>query len=414
MPGESFRFIHASDFHLERPLGDLDELPPPLRDKLASAPHDAVRAVFDAALSNNIDFVVLSGDLLHPQAAGPYGMNFLLEQFQRLHDAETPVYWAAGGADDPQKWPEACAMPPNVTLFSKDHPSTIEVSRGGRTICRVVGRSTDGRASLHVPGYQSEASDEFTIGIGHGDANLETLSEARFDFWCLGGKHNREELESEGEVAALYSGTPQGRSLGETGPHGFSIVDVDAELNLRVHEMPTDVFRYCQVRLDAADIAAVGTIHNLMGERLVRLEHEAGGRNLIIGWEIVASNGESLSAIGDPEELLQWVRREYGHGAPAAWSTRLRVRPPQKYPKSWHEEDTILGDYLRVAAEHRKKDSAGINLLPMTEEHPSLATTATSLLAEVPETRRQETLDQATLIGVELLRGGKPQWVQTS
>ncbi|MEL6110468.1 MAG: metallophosphoesterase, partial [Planctomycetota bacterium] len=120
MPGESFRFIHASDFHLERPLGDLDELPPPLRDSLALAPQNAVTAVFDAALADNIDFLVLTGDLLHPQGAGPYGMNLLMEQFDKLHDAKKPVYWAAGTVDDPDKWPEACAMPPNVTLFPKD------------------------------------------------------------------------------------------------------------------------------------------------------------------------------------------------------------------------------------------------------------------------------------------------------
>ena len=84
MSGESFRFIHASDFHLETPLGDLDELPPPLRESMASAPHDAVKAVFEAALSDQIDFLVLSGDLINPQAAGPYGMNLLLEQFEKL------------------------------------------------------------------------------------------------------------------------------------------------------------------------------------------------------------------------------------------------------------------------------------------------------------------------------------------
>ena len=35
MPGESFRFIHASDFHLEQPLGDLDTLPSQLREAMA-------------------------------------------------------------------------------------------------------------------------------------------------------------------------------------------------------------------------------------------------------------------------------------------------------------------------------------------------------------------------------------------
>jgi hypothetical protein len=267
---------------------------------------------------------------------------------------------------------------------------------------------------LHVPGYESEASDEFTIGLGHGDTTLETLAEARFDFWCLGGKHNRLELEADGEVQAIYTGSPQGRALSEAGPHGFSIVDVDAERNLRVNEMPTDTFRYCNVRLNAADIASVGSIQNLMGERIVRLQHEAGGRHLIIGWDISADDGESLTAIGDGEELLNWVRHEYGHGTPAAWSTTLRIRPPQKYPKSWHDEDTILGDYLRIASDHRKADAAQINLLPMTEEHPELPASTTTLLAEIPHMRRSETLDEATLLGVELLRGGKPNWVNKS
>lgn len=414
MPGESFRFIHASDFHLETPLGDLDELPPPLRDQMATAPHDAVKAIFDAALSNNIDFVVLSGDLLHPQAAGPYGMNLLLEQFEKLHAAKKPVYWAAGTVDDPQKWPEAVVIPPNVTLFSKDKASEIKVVRGGRTICRIVGRGSDGRASLHVPGFECEASDEFTIGVGHGDATLETLADARFDLWCLGGKHNRVEMESDDQLHGIYSGTPQGRGLAEGGVHGYSIIDVDADQNVRASEIPTDQFRYCSVRISAADIASVGSIENLVGERIVRLQHEAGGRHLIIGWDITADSGESLAEIGDGETLLEWIRHEYGHGAPAAWSTSLRIRPPQKYPKTWHEEDTILGDYLRIAADHRKADAAQVNLLPMTEEHPGLPASTTTLLAEVPQTRRTETLDQATLLGVELLRGGKPNWVNKS
>lgn len=414
MPGESFRFIHASDFHLETPLGDLDELPPPLRDAMATAPHDAVKSIFEAALSGNIDFVLLSGDLLNPQAAGPYGMNLLLEQFEKLHQANTPVYWASGKVDDPQKWPEACAMPPNVTLFAKDRCSEVMVTRGGRTVCRIVGRGSDGRSSLHVPGYECETSDEFTIGVGHGEATLETLAEARFDLWCLGGRHNRSELQADDEVAAVYAGTPQGRSLDEHGAHGFSIIDVDAERSIRVSEMPVDPFRYCNVRLSTADIAAVGSVENLLGERIVRLQHEAGGRHLIIGWDIAAENGESLSEIGDGEALLEWLRREYGHGSPAAWSTSMRIRPPQKYPKSWHEEDTILGDYLRVAGERRKSESPAMNLLPMTEEHPGLPRSTTTLLAEVPPARRTETLDQATLLGVELLRGRKPNWVKKS
>lgn len=414
MPGESFRFIHASDFHLENPLGDLDSLPSHLRDAMALAPRRAAQAVFEAALVDNIDFLVLSGDLISPQAAGPHGMALLLDHFEQLHAKETPVFWAAGIADDPQRWPESVPLPPNVTLFPKNRAVTIPVERAGRTICEVVGRSSEGRNVLHVPSYRMEPTDEYTVAIGYGRADADALAEGRFDYWALGGQHSREEIEGGAEGGAIYCGSPQGRSLKELGPHGYSVVDVDADQTTRIHSMECDSFRYCNVEIDASEIAAVGGIRNLLGERIVRLHHENGGRHLLIGWDISITSGETLHSVGDAEELLQWLRREYGHGSPSAWTTALNVRPPRKYPKSWHDEDTILGDFLRAAEKYRKHDGRDLNLLPFTEEHSGLPSTTATLLGEISSSSRVDLLDQSTLLGVELLRGGKPNLVQKS
>ena len=52
--------------------------------------------------------------------------------------------------------------------------------------------------------------------------------------------------------------------------------------------------------------------------------------------------------------------------------------------------------------------------MPTTEEHSGLNSTTTTLLAEVAASERIDVLDQATLLGVELLRGGKPNLVQKS
>jgi DNA repair exonuclease SbcCD nuclease subunit len=265
-----------------------------------------------------------------------------------------------------------------------------------------------------VPSYRLEPTDEYTVAVGYGTAEADALAEGRFDYWALGGKHNREEVAGGADAAAVYCGSPQGRSLEEGGAHGYTVVDVDADQTTRVHSIECDWFRYCQVQIDAAEIAAVGGIRNLLGERLVRLQHDNGGRHLLIGWDISVTSGETMHSVGDAEELLQWLRREYGHGAPAAWTTRLTVRPPRNYPKSWNDEDTILGDFLRAAAKHRKLDSRELNLLPFTEETAGLAGTLASLLAEISSSSRMDVLDQATLLGVELLRGGKPSWVQPS
>ncbi|TWU60474.1 putative metallophosphoesterase YhaO [Rubripirellula tenax] len=414
MPGESFRFIHASDFHLETPLGDLDALPPHLREAMAEAPRRAAAAVFEAALVDNIDFVVLSGDLLSPQSAGPHGMAMLLDYFDKLHAKHKPVFWTAGTADDPAKWPESVPLPPNVTLFPKNRAVSIPVERAGRTICHVVGRSSEGRSVLHVPSYRTDPTDEYTVAVGYGTADANALAEGRFDYWALGGQHDRESIEGGAEGAAVYCGSPQGRSLDESGAHGYSIVDVDADRTTRVHSIECDSFRYCEVALTAADINAVGGIRNVMGERIVRLQHENGGRHLLVGWDISVTDNESMLSIGDSEELIAWVRREYGHGSPSAWTCNLKVRAPRNYPKSWHDEDTILGDFLRAADKHRKLDGRDLNLAPFTEESASMPSNMATMLAEVSSSDRSDLLDQATLLGVEMLRGGKPNLVQKS
>ena len=414
MPGESFRFIHASDFHLESPLGDLDSIPNHLRDLLAQAPRAAAKSVFEAALVENVDFLVLSGDLLNPQVAGPHGMSLLLDYFEKLNAKKTPVFWSAGLVDDPKKWPDAVPLPPNVTLFPRNESIVVPVQRGGRTICEVVGRSSDGRNVLHVPSYRIDPTDEFTVAIGFGKADADALAEGRFDYWALGGQHDRESIDGAATAGAEYCGSPQGRCLDDSGPHGYSIVDVDADQTTRVHHIDCDTFRYCNVTVDAAEIAAVGGIRNLMGERIVRLQHDNGGKHLLIGWDISVTSGETLHSIGDPEELLQWLRRDFGHGTPSAWTISLKVRPPNQYPQSWNDEDTILGDFLRAADHFGKADGRDLNLLPFTEEHSGVSSATQSLLAEVPSSSRMETLDQATLLGVELLRGGKPSLVQKS
>lgn len=432
MSGESFRFIHASDFHLETPLGDLDQLPPHLREAMATAPRDAATAVFEAALATNIDFLILSGDLLHPVAAGPHGMSLLLDYFEKLHAAKKPVYWAAGIVDDAKQWPEAVPLPPNVTLFPREKALSVTYERAGRTICTIVGRSSEGRSSLHVPGFQTEVSDLFTIGVGFGAADANALSAGRMDYWALGGAHNHTEIAGGAPAGAVQPGSPQGRGLDETGPHGFCVVDVDAEQTARVHRVDADCFRYCHETIDSAEIRSVGNLRNLLGQKITTLANENGGRHLLIAWDVSLSDPEMISAVGDPIELLRQLRRDHGNGHPAAWTTRLTVRPPKVYPKSWREEDTILGDFLRASDKFRKSgastakiavsadaaatkgQSRQINLMPFTEEHTELSSTATTLLGDIPAQHRDETLDEATLLGVELLRGGKPSWGRKS
>ena len=414
MPGESFRFIHASDFHLESPLGELDMLPAHLHQDIVAAPASAAKLVFDAALSQKVDFLLLSGDLLHPETAGPAGISLLLEQFQRLAEEQTPVFWAAGTVDDPVQWPAAIALPENVTLLPKDRVEAVPVQRAGRTICRIIGRSSDGRTNLHVPGFECGSSELYSIGLGYGQVDVNALAEGGCDLWCLGGRHQPEVLSFEEQPLGIYSGTPQGRSLTEPGAHGYCIVDVDADQQVRITEAPADRFRYQSLHITAAEQHVGSDLKQLIEGQLTRLQHDAGDRNLIVGVHVDLHPQTLAAGLIDSESLLSWARDQFGRQRPAAWVAHVVLSAPEQYPSSWSEEETILADFLQVANTYLERGGEDISLLSMTEEQPNTSATVTALLGDVSVEKREQILQQATLLGAELLRGGKPNWVQQS
>ena len=405
--GESFRFLHASDFHLENPLADLDDCPEHLTDLVVQAPRNAFELMVEAAIEEQVDFVILSGDLINPETAGPYGISLLLGGFERLKEAGKQVFWSGGLSDVSARWPDSIDLPDNVTVFSPTQTQVVSVQRAGRWICRVIGRSCSGDPVVRTQDYQVESSELFTIGVGYGEVTSETLTENRFNYWALGGLHQRRVFEQGNDCIAVYPGTPQGRSLSETGQHGFDVVDVDVNQKIRVQNQSADEFRYCRVTFNEQELAAVGCIENLIGERIYRLQGEHGSRHLLIAWEYEVEDARAMSELGDVNQILQWARKEYGQGIPCAWSISIQVQPPKSYPKTWSDEDTILGDFLRVATNYRVKENGLPNLTGMVEEHPEIRAGTAMRLAEVPPHRVSETLSQATRVGVELLRGGQ-------
>ena len=81
---EAVKFIHASDFHLDQSMRGLAELPTHLKTVLANAPYNAAEKVFDLAIAERVDFVLLAGDLYDMDKSGPRAPAFLLSQFNRL------------------------------------------------------------------------------------------------------------------------------------------------------------------------------------------------------------------------------------------------------------------------------------------------------------------------------------------
>jgi hypothetical protein len=194
--------------------------------------------------------------------------------------------------------------------------------------------------------------------------------------------------------------------MAEEGAHGCFIVDVDSSRKEQVHSIDVDVVRYSTQTIDAEDMALGRDVRQMMTKRINRLQSEASGRHTLVRWRI-QMDLESATVVGPAalEELIVWLRREFGYGQPSTWSTDIDVIPPKSLPKKWQEEDTILGDFLRTAIEQRKAGSKPLSLGSYVESETPGGGTWSSALLPIELGVNQHVLDLSTLLGVDLLRG---------
>jgi len=400
-----FRFVHAADFHLEQPPFGVTEVPDHLRDLFLESAYWAAERVFETTLSEEADFLVLSGDLLDPQRTGPRGPLFLKEQFQRLSDRGIRVYWAGGEVDPPEAWPGAVRLPENVHLFGTGRPEQCLHQRDGLPLVRLIGSSRDRGREIRADQFEPDAGGLFSIAVVHGPAEAEPLQARGIDYWALGGSHLRHTLFSAPQVAH-DPGSPQGRRPEECGPHGCTLVQVDAQRHARTTLIPTDLMRWQAERIVVDETTTREYLETLLHERMQSLVETIPGMDLLISWT-VAGSGPLLAELRRGKlaaEMLERMRSEYGFGPPAAWSLSLEAEPNAVLLPEWYEQQTIRGDFLRAVRHYQMNRTEPLELESYLAE-PHRAGTLEAAVVPSDRATRERVLREAALLGVDLLSG---------
>ena len=424
MPSQSFRFLHAGGFRLEGTLRGLEEAPQHLLETLVHAPFLAAEQVFAAAAREEVDFVLLSGDLLDPTLAGPRAIAFLVDKFQSLNKLGIPVYWAASERDLAQGWLRDWEWPTNVKVFSSERVEWFPYHRGGHTIARIAGRSwqegrrlTSGEVVAGLAAEKTEKSEKSekperaeksdlpTVVVTAERLEVEPRAKGMLRYWALGGPRVDDEATS-GKCQVHAVGSPQGLSLDEPGPHGCALVQVAADGEPRLRTIATDVVRWCVERIQVLAGAARDTVHQELRSRVQTLVAESSVP-LLVSWK-VSGLGRFDSRYAREQarqETLDWLRRQFGYGTPACWSINFDLEPPHALRAEWCEEDSILGDFMRVIRDYQDDPRRMVRLEPFLPDRKTPRGVSSSYLTTVDEEDREELLNLAALRGLDLLRG---------
>lgn len=254
------RFIHAADLHVDRAFEGLANLNKKTHKIFAQINQQVLINLVTAAVSQNVDFVLLAGDTFHQNKPSLKTQHFFFEQIQRLAEKKIPVYMIFGNHDyyDPQRY--WFAFPENIRLFTSEKVMTFEgKTKNGETY------AISGFSYTH-PWIETSKVSEFPkrravdlhIGMYHGDSNgeryapfsISQMQEKNYDYWALGHIHVPTVLKEQPPI--LYSGTTQGHNKKETAT-GIQLVEYNGSRCVR-QEIKVEELAWVHTELSLAKV----------------------------------------------------------------------------------------------------------------------------------------------------------------
>ncbi len=266
-----YRFVHAADIHLDSPLRSLALRDPELAGKIGNATRQALVNIVQLCLDEQVDALLLAGDLYDGDQTSMKTARFLAAQMRRLHEAGIRVFMIRGNHDALSKITRELTLPDSTKLFG-GRADVVEVqAKAGGLAIAVHGLSfTQPQApdSL-LPKYRPPVEGAVNIGLMHtsldGSAGHDRyapcstidLERAGFDYWALGHVHSRSVYQG-GRTAIVMAGIPQGRDINEAGAKSATLVTIADDRTIRIEERATSVARFERVRVDLAGVAEWG------------------------------------------------------------------------------------------------------------------------------------------------------------
>ncbi len=287
-----FTFLHAADIHLDSPLTGLSQHEEAPTETIRVATRTALTRLVDLAISKQVDFVLIAGDLYDGDWKDfGTGISFNNEM-RRLEAKQISVYLIYGNHDAASRVTKSLKLQPNVHVFPTKHPATFQhatlpVSLHGQ------GFATQSVTENLAESYPEPKENHYNIGLlhtnlgdreGHGNyapSSLPQLVSHGYDYWALGHIHIREIHHEHPHV--VYPGNTQGRHVKETGAKGCYVVSVNDELETSSCEFfALDSVRWQNLPLDCSVLESEDELLEAIRDQLSDSLRAADGRLLAV------------------------------------------------------------------------------------------------------------------------------------
>ncbi len=227
------RLLVSADIHLGSPIRSVALRNPDLGDRLKQASRDTFAEIIDLAISEQVDVLVLAGDIFDNGYPDLKARAFLISQLARASEAGVPTVLIRGNHDALLDHKAHGDLGPNIHLLHKGAP-TVEI---GGTAFHGLSFDAAHVAKSFLPDYPRPVPGRCNVGLMHTSLDgaqghdpyapcaERDLMAYGYDLWCLGHIHAPFE-RADGPVLAVMPGIPQPRHFGERNGGTVTIVSV--------------------------------------------------------------------------------------------------------------------------------------------------------------------------------------------
>ena len=257
------KFIHTADLHLDSPLRGLSSYADAPAERLRTATRDAFQNLVTQAVDEQVEFMVIAGDVYDGDWKDFNTGLFFVRQMGRLRHAGIPVYLLYGNHDADSEMTRGLELPDNVHVFSSRKAETFRIEHKKVAL---HGRSFKVAATTEnlLPSYPEPVAGWLNIGVLHtaleGNAehakyapcSVAELQAKGYQYWALG--HVHEHWMLRGDVTIAYSGNLQGRHIRELGARGALLVTAEDGEITEVDRLEVDVLRWHALEVDISTV----------------------------------------------------------------------------------------------------------------------------------------------------------------
>lgn len=360
----NIKFIHASDLHIDSPLKGLDKYENAPVDMIRSATRKAFENLIELAIKENVDFIILSGDLVDGEWNNTQTILWLNNQFRKLEKYAIQIYTIKGNHDAQNNLSKFITLSENVHEFP-NMPYTFIDSNNRYAIhgqSYPIREVSDNLAKM----YPEPIEKVFNVGVLHTNligstehanyapTTVNELIAKNYQYWALGHVHNASIINEYPHI--VYPGNIQGRNIKETGEKGCYLVKVNEDYQIEIVFKPLHVVKWEKIEIESNQNDDIQML--LRKIKSAFIERTLKNKNILTAVRLIiyGSNNEygKLASFKGVDDFRNFVLDIANSVSTPIWIEKVELDLKASVDKEkLKKSDTLLGDLLKLTAEFK-------------------------------------------------------------